>query len=46
MPLGDGPDDDPPRRWGPILVGAGVAVIVAAMLALHLTGVIGPGGHP
>ena len=40
------PDEPPsPRPWTRILGGAIVVLLVAAMVVLHLTGVVGPGSH-
>jgi hypothetical protein len=33
------------RRWGAVIGVALVAVLIVAMVVLHVTGVIGPGSH-
>ncbi len=41
-----GPDEPPGlRSWTRILVVASVVLLVAGMVVLHLTGVVGPGSH-
>ncbi len=55
LPSHPGTDDEPghaslgkpprPRPWSRILVVAIVVLLVAGMVVLHLTGVVGPGSH-
>jgi hypothetical protein len=55
LPSHPGTDDEPgqaspsersgPRSWTRILIVAIVVLLVAGMVVLHLTGVVGPGSH-
>jgi cytochrome b561 len=55
LPSHPGTDEEPshtnpaerpsPRPWARILVVAVVVLLVAGMIVLHITGVVGPGSH-
>ena len=38
-------EPQPPSNKGRLLIGAGIVAVLIVLVALHLTGVIGPGSH-